>query len=110
MANTPDLALRVLGVGNAAAVELGNASALLEVAGVPSLAIDCGFTTMRRLREFHPGSVPPAMFLTHCHADHIGGLEGLFYDLETQLRLFVPVTLMETLLWTSGRSPLRATT
>tara|TARA_B100000676_G_scaffold294841_1_gene333287 strand:+ start:420 stop:1151 length:732 start_codon:yes stop_codon:yes gene_type:complete len=97
MANTPDLALRVLGVGNAAAVELGNASALFEVAGVPSLAIDCGFTTMRRLREFHPGSVPPAMFLTHCHADHIGGLEGLFYDLETQLRLFVPVSLMETL-------------
>ena len=98
MTDEPDLSLTLLGVGNADAITLGNASALVATGGTPSLMIDCGFTTVQRFREFFPGQqLPPAMFITHCHVDHIGGLEGLFYQLESQLKLFVPVTLLETL-------------
>lgn len=72
--------LRFLGVGSAQAVELGSASAVLEREGQALLMIDCGPEALTAYLD-HYGSPPPAIFLTHTHLDHIGGLERLFFRL-----------------------------
>lgn len=95
--------LRFLGVGNAAAHELGNASAVLEdAAGVPLLLIDCGPTVLPAYRERY-GCLPSAIFITHTHLDHTGGLENLFYRLACErpelppTRLYLPAAIIERL-------------
>ncbi len=93
------LSLRFLGVGNAQAIELGASAAVLEQQGTPLLLIDCGPDTLSRFRESYAGIEPPALFITHPHFDHIGGLEGWFYRLMTlplvlPPKLFVPVKLL----------------
>ncbi|MFZ2236185.1 MAG: MBL fold metallo-hydrolase, partial [Dokdonella sp.] len=65
-------------VGSAAAVELGNASSVLERDGKPSLLIDCGLEALKRWLDIYR-TPPPAIYLTHAHMDHVGGLEQLFY-------------------------------
>ncbi|MBK7144807.1 MAG: MBL fold metallo-hydrolase [Xanthomonadales bacterium] len=72
------LALRFLGVGNAQAVELGSAAAVLERDGAPLLLIDCGPEAFTAYLTRY-GALPRALFITHAHFDHIGGLERLFY-------------------------------
>ncbi len=72
------LALRLLGVGSADAVELGNASAVLERDDKPLLLIDCGLEALKRWLGVYQ-TPPPAIYLTHAHMDHVGGLEQLFY-------------------------------
>lgn len=72
------LALRFLGTGDARATALGSASAVLEVDGQPTLLIDCGPTTLDRYEQQYQ-RLPTALFVTHCHMDHIGGIESLFY-------------------------------
>ncbi|NBC47474.1 MAG: MBL fold metallo-hydrolase [Gammaproteobacteria bacterium] len=97
-----DLGLRFLGVGNAQAVALGSSAAVLEAGERPSLLIDCGPHTVSAYLEQY-GALPSALFITHAHLDHIGGLEGLFYRLATAaqtpapVRLFVPVSLVSVL-------------
>lgn len=100
---TADLTLRFLGVGNAAAHELGNASAVLEDAdGAPLLLIDCGPTVLPAYLDRY-GRLPHAVFVTHTHFDHIGGLENLFYRLATAehalapTRLYLPAAILERL-------------
>ncbi|MBK1733026.1 MBL fold metallo-hydrolase [Thiococcus pfennigii] len=96
--------LRFLGVGNALASTLGTSAAVLEVEGRPSLLIDCGPGTIDAYLGTY-GALPEALFVTHTHLDHIGGLEGLFYRLATGLapvhgaapRLFCPVPLVAIL-------------
>ena len=92
--------LRFLGVGNAqAAPVLGSASAVLEQDGAPQLLIDCGQETLDAYRARY-GSLPQAVFITHLHMDHIGGLERLFFlayfdpALRGRLRLYVPAALV----------------
>lgn len=70
--------LRFLGVGSAMAVELGSSGAVLERDGKPLLLIDCGPETLTRYQETY-GDMPRAIYITHTHMDHVGGLERLFY-------------------------------
>jgi ribonuclease BN (tRNA processing enzyme) len=97
------LQLRFLGVGNAAAHELGNASAVLEDAdGAPVLLIDCGPTVLPAYLARY-GCLPAAIFVTHTHLDHTGGLENLFYRLACEqpglppTRLYLPAAIIERL-------------
>jgi ribonuclease BN (tRNA processing enzyme) len=95
-------ALRFLGVGSAQAVELGSASAVLERDGRPLLMIDCGGEALTAYLDRY-GSTPEAIFVTHTHLDHIGGMERLFYrnwfdpERRGNTRLFVPAALVRWL-------------
>lgn len=93
--------LRFLGVGNAFAPELGNSSAVVERDGAPMLMIDCGPLAIDAYLARHDAP-PPALFITHCHLDHIGGMEALFARSQFRPgpappRLFVPVGLLPQL-------------
>ena len=68
------LAIRFLGVGSAQAPELGSSACVLERDREPLLVIDCGPDILSRSRGAHGDKEPPALFLTHTHFDHIGGL------------------------------------
>ncbi len=98
-------ALRLLGTGAAHAVELGNASAVLERDGEPLLMIDCGPDGLHRYLD-HYGDVPPALYITHTHMDHVGGLEELFQRTwfdearRGRVRLYAHANLLP---WLQGR-------
>ncbi|WP_329740673.1 MBL fold metallo-hydrolase [Dyella sp. A6] len=70
--------LHFLGTGAAHAVELGSSSAVLERDGEPLLLIDCGPDTLDRYQAAYAGRLPTALYLTHTHMDHVGGMERLF--------------------------------
>jgi ribonuclease BN (tRNA processing enzyme) len=94
--------LRFHGVGNSAAVELGSAMATIERDGKPWLSIDCG---SEGLTDYvaHYGAYPRALFITHAHLDHVGGLERLFgagyfaQPRRDDTRLYVPAPLVPLL-------------
>ncbi|MEO7064044.1 MAG: MBL fold metallo-hydrolase, partial [Dokdonella sp.] len=75
-----NLALRFLGVGSAQAPELGSACGVLERDGEPLLMIDCGPEALSAYLERY-GEPPHAIYITHTHMDHVGGLERLFYKI-----------------------------
>jgi len=79
--------LRFLGVGNAAAAPvLGSASAVVERDGAPLLMIDCGQEALSAYLERY-GAPPRAIYITHTHMDHVGGLERLFYKIYFDAKL-----------------------
>jgi ribonuclease BN (tRNA processing enzyme) len=95
--------LHFLGVGNAmAASQLGSASAVIERDGEPLLMIDCGGEALTAYQARY-GTAPRALFITHTHLDHVGGMERLFvaswFDRERRgdLRLYVPAPLVPLL-------------
>ncbi len=100
MSASMKLRIRFLGTGSARSLKLGSASAVLtDAAARPLLLIDCGPTTPTAYQEAF-ASLPPAIFITHPHFDHIGGLEAYFYQAAlsaTQIKLYVPVSLVPTL-------------
>lgn len=92
--------LRFLGTGSATSEDLPSA-AVLESDGQPCLLIDCGPGIVRAFRQRY-GCIPPAVYITHLHMDHVAGLEALFYasrtlPVEQRARLFVPVALVAPL-------------
>jgi ribonuclease BN (tRNA processing enzyme) len=95
-------ALRFLGVGNAHAVELGSAAAVIEHEGEPLLMIDCGPDALTAYLE-HYRSAPQAIYITHAHMDHVGGLERLFFSTyfdaarKGRLRLYAHAALIPVL-------------
>jgi ribonuclease BN (tRNA processing enzyme) len=94
--------MRFLGVGNAQATALGCSSAVLVKRNHPLLLIDCGPDTLSRFNQSYGEMEPPALFITHTHFDHIGGLEGWFYRLMTDQPsprpcLYIPVKLLPIL-------------
>src|SRR3954471_21849783 len=79
--------LRFLGVGNAqAAPVLGSASAVVERNGAPFLMIDCGQEALSAYLDRY-GTPPRAVYITHTHMDHVGGLERLFYKIYFEAKL-----------------------
>lgn len=94
-----NVALRFLGVGNAAATELGSSSVVLERDGAPLLMVDCGQEALTAYVEHYQAS-PGALFITHVHMDHVAGMERLFirayFDeaLRGRLKLYVPVKVL----------------
>lgn len=97
-----DWALRLQGVGNASAVELGSAMATIERDGAPWLTIDCGGEGLSAYLDRY-GEPPRALFVTHTHFDHVGGFERLFvasyFDAQRRgrVRLYVPAALVPLL-------------
>jgi ribonuclease BN (tRNA processing enzyme) len=95
-------ALRFLGVGNAHAVELGSAAAVIERDGEPLLMIDCGPDALTAYLESYQ-SAPGAIYITHAHMDHVGGLERLFFSTyfdaarKGRLRLYAHAALIPVL-------------
>lgn len=72
--------LHFLGVGAAHAAALGSSAVVLERAGQPLLLVDCGPDTLDRYLAAYK-TLPPAVFITHTHMDHVAGLEQLFFKL-----------------------------
>ncbi len=72
--------LHFLGVGAAHAAALGSSAVVLERAGQPVLLVDCGPDTLDRYMAAYQ-ALPPALFITHTHMDHVAGLEQLFFKL-----------------------------
>ncbi len=94
--------LHFLGVGAASAPELGSACAVLERDGQPILMIDCGPEALTAALARYAGP-PPAVFVTHAHLDHVGGLERLFgavyFDPRRrgEIPIYVPASLVPLL-------------
>ena len=97
--------LHFLGVGAAHAVELGSSAVVLERDGAPVLLIDCGPDTLDRYLAAY-GEPPRALYITHTHMDHVGGMERLFFRLwfdeqwRGRTRVFIHAGLMT---WLQGR-------
>lgn len=94
--------LRLHGVGNASAVELGSAMATIERNGTPWLTIDCGGEGLTAYAA-HYGDAPRALFITHTHLDHVAGFERLFVSTwfdearRGKVRLYVPASVVPLL-------------
>ena len=94
--------MRLHGVGNASAVELGSAMATIERDGAPWLTIDCGGEGLTAYLA-HYGQAPQALFITHTHLDHVAGFERLFVSSyfddsrRGKVRVYVPATVVPLL-------------
>lgn len=95
------LAMRFLGVGGASQQGIGHASAVVEV-GESTLLIDCGPGTIQRFIDQYD-ALPDALFVTHCHLDHVGDFENFFicclfsFGGKKRPKVFVPSNIVHLL-------------
>lgn len=96
--NSVSYSLFFTGTGSGGNLSVGSSAAVLEADDKPILLIDCGPGTLNAYAERYQGELPKAIFITHCHLDHIADLEIL--TVRARLRnagsipLFVPVSLI----------------
>ena len=96
------VSVRFLGVGDASQHGLGHASAVVELDNNQQLLIDCGPGVLSAFMQQYK-CLPAAVFITHCHLDHIADFEKLFikswFQTPGQHRplVFVPVSIIPLL-------------
>ncbi|RED65847.1 ribonuclease BN (tRNA processing enzyme) [Cohnella lupini] len=74
--------IQMLGTGSAFAKAFNNNNALLTVDGL-NVLVDCGITAPKALYELgYSFNDLDAILITHIHADHIGGLEELAFQMK----------------------------
>ncbi|KQY51215.1 MBL fold metallo-hydrolase [Lysobacter sp. Root494] len=94
--------LRLQGVGNASAVQLGSSMATIERDGASWLTIDCGNEGLSHYLTQY-GQMPHALFITHTHLDHVGGFERMFVSSyfddarRGKVRVYVPAAIVPLL-------------
>jgi len=77
-----DLKIQMLGTGSAFAKAFNNNNALLTVNGL-NLLVDCGITAPKALHDLgFSFNDLAAVLITHIHADHMGGLEELAFQMK----------------------------
>lgn len=101
MQANPETKILMLGTGGAFAVKYNNNNALI-THGSFTLLVDCGVTAIRALHQLDfPLDRIDAVFVTHQHADHVGGLEEFAFQMNGRYkkkpRLIVPAALQESL-------------
>ena len=95
------LRVHFFGAGNSHSEPLGNSCAGIYEGSRLKLLIDLGGEAYFAVKK--AGQTPPAIFITHTHMDHIGGLERLFYEQifkcekEGRIRLYVPAPIVPRL-------------
>jgi len=95
------LQLQMIGTGNAFAKKYFNNNALLYADGY-TLLIDCGITAPLALNAAGKSFADlDAVLITHLHADHVGGMEELAFQMiylhQRKMKLYVPESLIRPL-------------
>lgn len=96
-----NVSIQMIGTGNAFAKKYYNNNAIL-YDGDKKLLIDCGITAPMALHQLGiKYNELDGILITHLHADHVGGLEELAFQLKFIYnivpKLYVPETLIQPL-------------
>ncbi|ASP39310.1 MBL fold metallo-hydrolase [Bacterioplanes sanyensis] len=88
------------GTGSGGHLALGSSAATVEQNGQPLLLIDCGPGTLASFQQRYQ-CLPPALFISHAHMDHIADLEILTVRARlaglAPIPLFAPLSIITTL-------------
>jgi len=97
------LKVRMVGTGSAFSKRFGNTSALVEFPSGYNLLLDCGHTVPKGLHDLNISLQDiDGIFISHLHADHVGGLEEValynkFVLGGRKMDLIVPMSLLKPL-------------